>query len=109
MGTQAELLDTARESCSLASDNALSKKLGRTRSLVSMWRSDAANMSDEDIATLCAMAKTDGPAWLARIHADRAVSSTERAMWRQALDRLSAAAAAVALFVGSMGSGLYIM
>lgn len=93
------LLDTVRETCGVPSDNALSKKIGVTRALVSGWRVGRYPVPDERIAQLCAMAKLDGPEWLARLHAERAESKIERAMWSSLLDRLSAAAAVVALTV----------
>ncbi|WP_313242402.1 DUF3693 domain-containing protein [Stenotrophomonas sp.] len=91
------LLDTVREKCGVPSDNALSKKIGVTRALVSGWRVGRYPVPDERIAQLCAMAKLDAPEWLARLHAERAESKVERAMWSSLLDRLSAAAAVVAL------------
>jgi len=96
------LLDTVREKCGVPSDNALSKKVGVTRALVSGWRVGRYPVPDERIAQLCAMAKLDGPEWLARLHAERAESKIEKAMWSSLLDRLSAAAAVVALVCVSL-------
>lgn len=93
------LLDKVKESCSLPSDNVLSKRIGVTRAAVSMWRNGGKPVPDERIAQLCAMAKLDGGEWMARIHAERAASPAEKALWRSVLDRLSAAAAVVALLV----------
>ncbi|MBD4117713.1 hypothetical protein GUH64_04400, partial [Xanthomonas citri pv. citri] len=59
------------------------------------------------IAQLCAMAKLDGGEWMARIHAERAASPAERALWRSVLDRLSAAAAVVALLVLAVHTGAH--
>ncbi|MEG3191622.1 DUF3693 domain-containing protein [Lysobacter sp. D1-1-M9] len=100
MGTQAKILDKVRETCSLPSDNALSLKIGITRAAVSEWRAGKKAMPDERIAQLCAMAKLDGGAWLAAIHAERATDSKERALWESVLDRLGPAAAAVGLAFG---------
>ncbi|WP_343650855.1 DUF3693 domain-containing protein [Stenotrophomonas sp.] len=96
------LLDTVREKCSIPSDNALSKKIGVTRALVSGWRVGRYPVPDERIAQLCDMAKLDGPTWVARLHVERADSRVERALWNSVLDRLSAAAAVVALVALSM-------
>lgn len=41
---------------------------------------------------------------MARIHAERAASPAEKALWRSVLDRLSAAAAVVALVVLTIGT-----
>lgn len=94
-----QLLDQARVGTNLPSDNALAQRMGVTRAVVSNWRQARNPIPDERIAQLCAMAKLDGPAWTARIHAERAASPAERAMWKSMLDRLSAVAAVLALVV----------
>jgi len=105
MTATADLLDKVKERCSIPSDNALSQKLGVTRAVVSTWRSGGTPLSDERIAQLCAMAKMEGATWLAMIHAERATSATERALWRLILDRVSAAAAVVALVCVTLPGG----
>lgn len=102
MELENKLLDTVREKCGIPSDNALSKKLGVTRALVSGWRLDRYAIPDERIAEMCAMADLDGPWWIAEIHAAKAQSRVERKLWRAMADRLSAAAAVVALVALSM-------
>ncbi|WP_058364820.1 DUF3693 domain-containing protein, partial [Xanthomonas translucens] len=102
-----ELLDKVKESCSLPSDMALATKLGIQRQLLSKARMGEKPLSDERIAQLCAMARLDGGAWMARIHAERAASPAERALWRSVLDRLSAAAAVVALVVLAVHAGAH--
>lgn len=102
MELENKLLDTVREKCGIPSDNALSKKLGVTRALVSGWRLGRYAVPDERIAEMCAMAELDGPWWIAEIHAARAESRVERRLWRAMADRLSAAAAVVALVALSM-------
>jgi len=97
MTATTELLDRVREAANIPSDNALSQKLGITRAVISGWRKELYPIPDERIAQLCEMAKLDAPLWAARIHGERATSPVERKMWRVALDRLSAAAAVVAL------------
>jgi len=98
MNPTAELLDKAREAGNISSDNALSQRMGVTRAVVSAWRGELKPIPDERIAQLCAMAKLDGPEWLARIHAERAQSPAERALWSKMLVRLAAAAIFVAPF-----------
>ncbi len=97
-----ELLDNVKIRLNLASDMALAERLTVTRSLVSRWRKGDTPLADERIAQICALAKLDGPTWIAMIHAERATSATERALWRLMLDRMSAAAAVVALVALSM-------
>ena len=94
-----ELLDNVKNRLNLASDMALAERLTVTRSLVSRWRKGETPLADERIAQICAMAKLDGPHWTAQIHAERAQSPAERAMWKSMLDRLSAVAAVLALVV----------
>lgn len=97
-----ELLDAARERTGIPSDNALAARLGIQRQLLSKARAGEKPLSDERIAQICALAKLDGPTWIAMIHAERATTATERALWRLMLDRMGAAAAVVALVAVSM-------
>jgi len=99
MNSENTLIDKVKEICGVASDNALAVTLGVQRQAISKIRRDEMHLSDERIAELCGMAKLDGGEWLARIHAERAASPAEKALWRSVLDRLSAAAAVVALGV----------
>lgn len=102
MDTANDLLDKVRAACNLPSDNALAQKIGLTRAMVSSWRHGRHPIPDERIAQMCALAKLDGPTWIAMLHAERAQTATERALWRLMLDRLSAAAAVVTLVALSM-------
>ncbi len=99
MSAIAELLDKVRETCSIPSDMALAAKLGIQRQTLHQARKGMAGLSDERIAQLCALAKLDGPEWMARIHAERAESPAERQLWQTALQRLTAVAAALAVVV----------
>jgi len=99
-----ELLDAARERTGIPSDNALAARLGIQRQLLSKARAGEKPLSDERIAQICALAKLDGPTWIAMIHAERATTATERALWRLMLDRMGAAAAVVALVALSLPS-----
>lgn len=93
-----ELLDKAREAAGISSDSALSQRIGITRAVISAWRKQLYPMPDERIAQVCALAKLDGPEWMARIHAERAQSPAERALWSKMLTRLAAAAIFAAPF-----------
>jgi len=86
---------------------ALAERLGVNRQMIWKARHEEKPLSDERIAQLCAMAKLDGGSWMARIHAERAASPAERALWRSVLDRLSAAAAVVALLVLAVHTGAH--
>ncbi|HDX0827138.1 TPA: hypothetical protein RNS97_000742 [Stenotrophomonas maltophilia] len=102
MDTANDLLDKVKAACNFPSDNVLAQKIGLTRAMVSSWRHGRHPIPDERIAQMCALAKLDGPTWIAMLHAERAQTATERALWRLMLDRLSAAAAVVALVALSM-------
>ncbi|MGV7205965.1 DUF3693 domain-containing protein [Xanthomonas citri] len=102
-----ELLDRARTGAKLPSDNALAQRLGVTRAVISNWRKGRNPMPDERIAQICALAKLDGGEWMAKIHAEAAASPAEKALWRSVLDRLSAAAAVVALLVMAVHTGAH--
>lgn len=107
MNSENILLDKVKEICGVPSDNALAVTLGVQRQAISKIRRDEMHLSDERIAELCGMAKLDGGEWLARIHAERAASPAEKALWRSVLDRLSAAAAVVALVVVAVHTGAH--
>lgn len=104
MDTANDLLDKVKAACNFPSDNVLAQKIGLTRAMVSSWRHGRHPIPDERIAQMCALAKLDGPTWIAMLHAERAQTATERALWRLMLDRLSAAAAVVALVALSLPS-----
>jgi len=101
MNAANKLLDKVREVCSIPSDNALAKRLDVTRGLVSGWRNDRYPIPDSTVAELCELAKLDAPMWLAEIHAERAISKAEKAMWSRMLTRLAAAA----IFAAPLTSG----
>lgn len=104
MSSVNDLLDKVRDGGNFPSDNALAQRMGLTRAVVSTWRSGRNPIPDERIAQLCALGKLDGPLWIAMIHAERAQSATERALWRLMLDRMSTAAAVAALVALSLPS-----
>lgn len=93
------LLDKVKEICSIPSDNALAVRLGVQRQAISKIRREEMHLSDERIAELCNMAKLDGPTWLTKIHAERAQTPAERAMWKTMLERLGGVAAAIVAVV----------
>lgn len=97
MNTLNKVLDKARETCSLPSDNALSKRLGITRSSVSVWRKGG-KITDEHLEALVHLAKLD-PAVMIQVREEQASTPAGRKAWAVLRDRLSAAAAVVALVV----------
>lgn len=101
MNATADLFDQVRAKAGISSDNVLSQRMGVTRAVVSNWRSGVKPIPDERIAQLCALGKLDGPEWMARIHAEKAQSPAERALWSKMLVRLAAAA----IFVAPLSAG----
>ncbi|WP_233341791.1 DUF3693 domain-containing protein [Xylella fastidiosa] len=95
-----ELIDQVRKQTEISSDNRLAEKIGIKRQTIHQWRQGTAPIADERIAQLCAIAKLDGPTWIAKIHAERAESPTERAAWKSMLERLTATAATLIVGVG---------
>ncbi|HHW4685684.1 MAG TPA: DUF3693 domain-containing protein [Xylella sp.] len=93
MNTINELINEVRHKCDLKSDKAVADRIGVTRQVLWQARNELGALSNERIAQLCAMAKLDGGTWLAKIHAERTQSATERAMWESILKRLNTAAA----------------
>lgn len=93
------LLDKARETCSLASDNALAQRMGVSRQLVSNWRKATAPVSDDRIAQLARLAHEDAGSWLVQIHAEQADGEAGKA-WAALAKRLAAAAACVMVAAG---------
>ena len=93
MRTVADLLDKCRETCSLASDNALAKKLGVTRQAVSGWRrgnSQPDTVSCDKIAEICAIPLQRV---LGIVGEARAIGREEKAVWR----KLASIAAAIVI------------
>ena len=101
MQTLNTLIDNARKTCSGESDNALSKKMGVTRGAVSVWRKRG-KISNEHLATLIRLANAD-PAIAVQVQLESASTPEEQRMWKPVWDRLSAAAAVVALVSLSAG------
>ncbi|KXB19703.1 DUF3693 domain-containing protein [Xylella fastidiosa] len=95
-----ELIDQVREKTKISSDNRLAEKIGIKRQTIHQWRQGTAPIADERIAQLCAIGKLDAPRWIAKIHAERAESPTERAAWKAMLERLTATAATLLIGAG---------
>lgn len=100
-----DFVDAVRLAGNFSSDMGLAAKMGVSRQTLHAWKKGTAPLPDDRIAQMCALGKLDGAAWMARIHAERAQSAAERALWKSMLDRLSAAAAVVALIVMPIAHG----
>ncbi|MCB1560902.1 MAG: hypothetical protein KDI75_07385 [Xanthomonadales bacterium] len=89
----ATLLDKARQTCSIPSDNALAQRLGKTRQAVSNYRARGLWPENDTIAQLARMAGEDAGPWLVEAEMTRARSESERRAWKKIAERLSHAAA----------------
>ena len=87
------LLDSAKKTCLIESDNALAQRFGVHRQAVSKWRTGESYPSEDHIARLAEMAHEDAGIWLARIQAERAQGKAAIA-WESIVKRLAATAAA---------------
>ncbi|UYC14008.1 DUF3693 domain-containing protein [Xanthomonas sp. CFBP 8445] len=102
MQTLNVLLDKARKNCPSDSDNSLSKQIGVSRSAVSVWRRGG-QITNEHLMALIDLAKAD-PALATKVREEASETEVERRAWATLWDRLSAAAAVVALVVLTIGT-----
>jgi len=93
------LLDKYRETCSIASDNALGETLGVKRQAVHQWRKGLSWPSDEHVVEMAAKINEAPGAWLAAVHADRTSDKAAKKVWLQAAQSLGYAAL-IALTIG---------
>lgn len=100
MKSIADLLDEARKASGLASDNALAKRLGTTRQVVSQWRHGDSYPGEEKITALAHMARADAGEWLVRVQAARSDGNARR-HWEDIAKRLGIAAAIALCAVGT--------
>lgn len=93
------LLDKAREHCSLPSDGALAERLGVSRQLVSQWRKGHNPLADERIAQIARAAGEDAGVWLVRVRAEQTHGEAAKAWARLARQLGAAAALAIVAFI----------
>lgn len=89
------LLDKYRETCSIASDNALGETLGVKRQAVHQWRKGLSWPSDEHVVEMATKINEAPGAWLAAVHADRTSDKTAKRVWLQAAQSLGYAAGVI--------------
>lgn len=95
------LLDSIKESRSLASDNALAKLLGTGRATISSWRHDARLPDPVMCAKLADLSGVPLTRVLGMVGEARAISQDEKAVWRRLA---SAAAVVLAVFALALGA-----
>lgn len=108
MATINSLLDKAAALCNPPNDSELARRLGVSRSAVSLWRKGQPP-KDEHLAQLIALAHQD-PALAVLIRQEQATTKAERQLWGPLWDRLSPATTQV---VGALAlcaiAGLYLI
>jgi hypothetical protein len=100
MTAKLTLIDQAKAMCSPQTDMALAARVGVTRSAVSVWRKGG-KITPDHLERLASIAQLDGEIVM-RVMEEQAESPAQRRVWRSVLDRLSAAAAVLALVVVAM-------
>lgn len=103
MSVVAALLDKAKNTKSITSDNALSHAVGTNRQVISQWRHGDAYPSEENIVLLAEMAGDDPVQWLVAIKAVRSHGAAGKA-WASLAKRLAATAMAVVITFGMMAT-----
>lgn len=94
MPTMNSLLDKAAAMCSPPNDATLAKRIGVSRSAVSLWRKGNP-AKDEHLAAVIELAQQD-PAIAVQIRKEQAATKAERALWGPLWDRLSPVTSTVA-------------
>ncbi len=99
-----KLLDDARKMCSRDSDAAIAERVKVSRNTLMQWRKGTVRITDDHLAALVELAKADELVML-QVRAEEANSTAARRAWSVLRDRLSAAAAVVALVVAGSLQG----
>lgn len=100
MKTTVDFLDELKARNGGASDYAIAKILGVTRSAVSNYRNGKSHFDDLTAARVAKLLEIDPALVVMAVHAERAKKPEERALWEGILERLGGLAAALALGIG---------
>jgi len=103
-----KLLDKAKEVCGRDSDAAVAERLHVSRNSVSVWRRGG-KITDEHLEALVAIVQSAGvdPAVMLDVRTEQASTPAGRRAWATLRERLSAAAAVVALVVLAVHAGAH--
>src|SRR5688572_23874498 len=101
MSAIALLLDKAKQTRSIESDNAFAVAMGWRRQVISQWRSGDSYPSEDHIALLAETAKEDAVKWLVLVKAERTEGLAGKA-WARLARQLGAAAAIACLCIISL-------
>lgn len=98
MSAIAQLLDKAKKTRSIPSDNAFAASMGLRRQVISQWRSGDSYPSEDNIAQLAEAAGEDPVTWLVRVKAERTEGPAGKA-WARLARQLGAAASIAILMI----------
>lgn len=97
MKTTCEFLDDIKANNNGASDYAIAKMLGVTRSCVSFYRTGRSCFDDSTSIKVANLLNIDPSIVVSAVHAERAKSVQEKAVWKGIYERLGGMAAAILL------------
>lgn len=97
MQTTSDFLDAVKAKRGLASDYALAKLLGITTSGVSAYRTKRTFLGDSQAIHVAELLEMDPAIILAAVHAERAKTEPEKAVWRHVFEKLGGLAACALL------------
>lgn len=106
MNTTKDYLEAVKAKTGAASDYALAPILGLTKQQISVYRNNKGFLGDETAIKVAEILEIDAAIVAAAVHAERAKSDQEKAMWTSMWEKLGGVAASlvVALALGSSPS-----
>ena len=107
MSIVATLLDKARSRKGIPTDMALAERLGRSRAVVSEWRSGSSYPDEDMIVHLAELAGDDGGEWLLAIRAVRSEGPAKKA-WMALSKRLATSITVVLCVIVLSGNALAV-
>ena len=97
MNTTIEFLDALKAKTGAGSDYQLHKILGVTRSGISSYRCGRSYFDDEVCLKVASILEISPALVFAAVHAERAKSEPEKAVWKSIFEKLGGLAASIAL------------
>ena len=101
MKTTIEFLDELKARNGGASDYSIAKILGITHQMVSKYRLGKDCLGDSTAIRVAELLEIEPAIIIASVHAERAKSDQEKAVWREILEKLGGVAAGVLLTIGA--------
>ncbi len=95
MNTTIEFLDAVKSKTGTASDYAVANVLGVTRAAVSKWRNGHDFLGVDSAIKVAKILEIDSGIVIAAVHAERAKSDQEKAVWTSIFEKLGGLAAGV--------------